>query len=84
MVVVGVGNENGVQIFGDLIKEGSRVPAIAARMHAGIQKDRVFPGAEKVGVRPDFRGTRQVGKGNHRVGSNWRGGAKSERAAELG
>jgi hypothetical protein len=65
VVVMGVRDEDGFEILGNLVEEWSGVPAVLARVHSGIEEDRVFACTEEIGVGADFRGTRQVGESDH-------------------
>jgi hypothetical protein len=57
VVVVGVGNYDGVQILRNLIEERSGVPSVTARVHSRIEHNRRFSFLDKIGVGPDFWGT---------------------------
>jgi hypothetical protein len=57
VVVVGVGNYDGVQILRNLIEERSGVPSVTARVQSRIEHNRRFSFLDKVGVSPDFWGT---------------------------
>jgi len=42
VVVMGVRDEDGFEILGNLVEERSGVPTVLAGVHSGVQKNRVF------------------------------------------
>jgi hypothetical protein len=57
VVVVGVGENYGVQILRNLIEERGGIPTVAAWVHSRIEHNRGVACLKKVGVGPDFWGT---------------------------
>jgi hypothetical protein len=82
VVMVGVRDEDSLQVLGNFFEERSGVPTVLTGVHSGVQEDRMFTCAEEVGVGTDFRGTRQVGESDHE--KKWGGGSgRSASAPEL-
>lgn len=63
VVVVGMGDDNGIEVeTGERGQIGKGVPALAFRVHAGIQEDPRRAGVEQVAIGPDFIEPGEIGQ----------------------